>query len=450
MTKAFDPLRDRHPETGAAWPGSIWTAEITEPAPDDGPLSGDADSDLVVIGGGYAGLSAALHAARDGASVRLLEAARPGYGCSGRNGGVFRPAIGKAAITGWIDQWGKDEAQALFDDAWAGYRMALDLVEAEGIDCDMLTAGYLKIGHRAEKAESLKRERDLLANSYGYSEATYLSPDEMRAQGIGGARVHGGLLWPEMRTVQPLKLALGVLRAARAAGAVVHGASPVVALERDGDGWLAQTPSGAVRARAAILATNGYGWEGLHKALYGRLLPIRSDMIATPVLPLDQLRDAGITPGNSLIDSRRLSPYWRVRPDGRIVYGARGASSGDAATLERSAQSMLKDIATLYPDLPPLTADYVWGGWVAFSWSFAPYAFLAETKPPLFVAAGYSGSGVTYSLHCGRRAARVVLGTEDPAPGIVGRAPKAYPLPPLRRVGQAGAVALWRAMDAMG
>lgn len=449
MPKAFDPLRDRHPDAGAAWPGSLWTAEIVEPAPDDGPLDGDADADLVIIGGGYAGLSAALHAARAGASVRLLEAARPGYGCSGRNGGVFRPAIGKAAIDSWIPQWGKDEARALFDDAWAGYRMALELVEAENIDCDMETAGYLKIGHKAAKAESLKRERDMLANAFGYAEATYLSPDEMRARGIGGARVHGGLLWPEMRTVQPLKLALGVLRAARGAGAVVHGASPVVALERDGGGWLARTAAGAVRAKAAILATNGYGWEGLHKALYGKLLPIRSDMIATPALPLDQLRAAGITPGNALIDSRRLSPYWRARPDGRIVYGARGAASGDPATLKRMARSMLADIARLYPELPPLTADYVWGGWVAFSWSFAPYAFLAETDPPLFVAAGYSGSGVTYSLHTGRRAAGVVLGTEAPAPGLVGRAPKAYPLPPLRRIGQAATIALWRGLDAV-
>src|SRR5205085_2748412 len=199
------------PGSGLDYVHSYWTATAGEIPPDDGPLSGTHDVDVAVIGGGYTGLSCAYHLARDhGIRAMVLEANRPGWGCSGRNGGFARAAIGRHSYAKMLDLWGRDTARRVFGQALAAVNNVRALIDESGVRCDALEAGHLKIAHRPSRAIALEREADLLQREFEYP-AQFLSAAEVREEHIGGTQSHGALRFPDAIAVHPLKLALGIL-----------------------------------------------------------------------------------------------------------------------------------------------------------------------------------------------------------------------------------------------
>jgi glycine/D-amino acid oxidase-like deaminating enzyme len=206
-----------------------WAASAGAPPEDDGPVSGDIDADVVIIGSGFTGLTTALFLAREhGIKAVVLEANQVAWGCSSRNGGQGQNASGRLYRSQWIERWGLDVARKLDAEIRYGFQTFSDLVGE--IDCDAQPGGHLWIAHRQKKMDFLARETEVMRKHFGY-DARMLSAEELRRDWCDDHDAQGAQHESEGISVHPLKLAYGYLRLAREAGAKVHPASPVIGWE---------------------------------------------------------------------------------------------------------------------------------------------------------------------------------------------------------------------------
>ncbi|MEM7190812.1 MAG: FAD-binding oxidoreductase, partial [Pseudomonadota bacterium] len=257
-----------------------WYAETAGPFPDYPPVSGEVSVDVCIIGGGYAGLSAALHLAGRGLSVRVLEAHRVGWGASGRNGGQL--GVGpRAEITEYERLVGAEDAAKVWDIGFQANVLVRDLIARHNIDCD-LTDGYLECAWRAKEVPELHEYVDHVASHYRHPKISAVDGAEMRDL-LGTDRYHGGFRDDQAAHLHPLKYALGLARVAADAGAVIHERSQAVAVEAG----VVRTTAGAVRAKDILLACNGY-LDGLDRRAGARMLPLNNFILATE--PLGQNR----------------------------------------------------------------------------------------------------------------------------------------------------------------
>jgi gamma-glutamylputrescine oxidase len=437
MPAVFDPLIALTPGCGEPHPQSYWTATADAGPPDDGAVPAAADTDVAIIGGGYTGLSCAYHLGRVyGIRAMVLEANRAGWGCSGRNGGFARAAIGRNSYARMIELWGRDTARSVFQESLAALQNVRDLVRNGGIDCDALEAGHLKIAHRPGRARALAREAELLQREFGYP-AEFLNAAQLRSMHIDGAQSYGALRFPDALAVHPLKLAHGMLALARAHGATVYSASPVSACAKSGSTHVLTTPHGSVRARTLVIATNGYTPEHLHSCVRGTTLPVLSHIIVTRPMSAAEIRESGFRTTHVLTDTRDLLYYWRRLPDDRILFGGRGLVADTVAGRARQRDFLLAELKAKLPALRDITVEHDWWGWVCLTADFLPHVSCATEDPSVHYALGYQGSGVSYALYAGKLLAQRIAGdapAEGPHP-VRTPLPK-FPLAALRRAGQ--------------
>ena len=447
---AYDPLAARDPGTGLAHPDSYWAATAGPAPPDDGAAPAALDTEVAIIGGGYTGLSCAWHLARAGIAATVLEANRPGWGCSGRNGGFARMALGRLTAAGMIERWGREAARRAFAETRRSLDTVRELIRVGGIDCDAYEAGHLKIAHRPGRAAALRAEAELLRREFDYP-AQFLAADEVRARHIGGPQSHGALRIPDALAVHPLKLAYGVLRMARAAGACVHAASPVLAWSRQGAQHVLRTPHGTVRARRVVLATNGYTPPRLHPAVAARLLPVLSHIIVTRPMTDAEIAATNFVTGHVLTDTRHLLYYWRRLPDRRIMFGGRGRIADTPAHNARQRAFLLDELRAKLPALDSITVEHDWHGWVCITRDFLPHIHHAADDPSVHYALGYQGSGVAMSLHAGKLLARRLADARahEVLPQLDTPLPR-YPLHSLIRLAQRAVYRWYRHQDHRG
>jgi taurine dehydrogenase large subunit len=447
---SYDPLFATSPGNGLAYPPSYWAATAGTFPDDDGCAPARSETEVAIIGGGYTGLSCAYHLARHcGIRATVLEANRPGWGCSGRNGGFARMALGRYSAGQMLDMWGRAAARRAFGETMASLECVRGLIRDGGIDCDASEAGHLKIAHLPGRAPQLEAEAELLQREFEYP-AQFLSAAEVHDRHIGGTQSHGALRIPDALAVHPLKLALGVLRMARAAGAAVHGASPVTAWNKRGAEHVLATPHGEVRAKTIVIATNGYTPPGLHPAVRARLFPALSHIIVTRPLTVAETRATGFVTGHVLTDTRKLLYYWRRLPDDRIMFGGRGIVSDAPGAHERQRDFLLAELKAKLPGLEEVTVDYDWHGWICLTRDFLPHVSRAEDDESVHYALGYQGSGVSFSLYAGKLLALRAAGrsTDDPIP-LVARPLQSFPLHRFLRLAQASVYGYYRMHDRM-
>ena len=445
---SYDPLTARHPGVGLDYAPSYWTTTADEPPPDDGALNGAVDVDVAIIGAGYTGLSCAYHLARDyGIRALVLEANRPGWGCSGRNGGFARAAIGRHSFAKMRELWGAATARRVFAEALDALDNVRRLIREGAIECDALETGHLKIAHLPSRAAALAREAELLQREFEYP-AEFLSASEVRERHIGGNESHGALRFPDAVAVHPLKLALGVLRLARGSGATVHSASPVLGWSTQNHSHVLTTPAGAVRAARVVLATNGYTPEHLHACVAGTTLPVLSHIIVTrPMTPHEKAANGFVT-DHVLTDTRNLLYYWRRLPDDRILFGGRGSIVETANGQAARRNLLLAALKAKLPALADITVDSDWWGWVCLTADFLPHVCYARDDSSVHYALGYQGSGVSYALYAGKLlASRIATGSYRDSSDPVATPLPRFPLAALRRVGQRAMYRWYRHLD---
>ena len=391
-----------------------WYAATAGPAPTHLPLTGEVEADLVIVGGGATGLSAALHAAEAGLSVVLLEGGRIGWGASGRNGGQIIPGLRKGAAD-LVAAFGTERGRALFDLAVAARGLVLSLIDRHRIACDLRLTGHLLGAVKASQMRDFEVELRAL-DAMGYGAARLLSAGE--ARDAVDTPYHGALFEGGGGHFHTLDYTLGLARAAVAAGAVVHEHSPATLLTRTPRGVTVRTVSGAVHARQVVLAGDAL-LAGLCARVNGRIMPVANYVVTTAVLPKVET----LIPGDAAVsDARFVVNYFRRTPDGRLMFGGG----------ERYTRSAPDDIAGFvrpflertFPQLAGVRIDHGWGGLVSVTRSRLPD--IGRDGPVLW-AHGYSGQGAILSTLGGALLAEAVLGEQTRFDRFAGIAPAAFP-----------------------
>jgi len=369
------------------------------------PLAADTGCDVAVVGGGLAGLSAAIDLRRRGFDVVLLEARELGFGASGRNGGqvIHGLACDQETIE---QQLGLEAARQV----WAMSIEALDLLRERmvehGIACEW-RSGYLGLATSASKGRALHRWAERIERVYGYA-VRRIAPDEITGW-IASPRYHSGIHDPRSGHLHPLKYTLGLARAAAAAGVRIHEQTPVTALQ-PGPTAVLRTTRGEVRARQVLLAGNVY-LQGVAPALEPRIMPVGTYIACSEVLPVE-LADRLIPTRSAACDTNFVLDYFRTTDDQRLLYGGRVSYSTvtPAALGERMRRRMLSS----FPQLAGTRVEYAWGGFVDISMNRAPdfgrLPAAGGAAPNVYYLQGFSGHGLALTGLAGRLVAEAMAG----------------------------------------
>jgi glycine/D-amino acid oxidase-like deaminating enzyme len=386
---------------------SYWL-DTAPPAPDRSGRELDTRTDVAVVGAGLTGLSAAIHLARKGARVTVLEKETVGWGASGRNGGMCTTGLAIGFRTA-VERYGVPAAKAMY----LSYNEAIDTVEKlvteEGIDADFARTGKLKLACKPAHYERLARTHEALAELIGYE--TILVPRERMREELGSDYYHGGMADPQAAGLHVGKFVRGLAAVAERLGVRIHEKAPVTAVRRIGDGYQhdVTTPSGTIRADQVLVATSGYT-AAPFRWLRNRIVPVGSFIIATEPLPEDVV-DELMPTRRMASDSRNILYYFRITPDNRLLFGGRARfAMSNPQSDAKSGRILRRGMVSVFPQLADARIDYCWGGLVDLSRDQMVHA---GERDGLFHSVGYSGHGVQMATYMGKQMAEVLTG--DPA-----------------------------------
>lgn len=381
-----------------SYPVSYYAATVA-PHPVHPALAEGIRADVCVIGAGYTGLSAALHLAQAGVDVVLIDAHRAGWGASGRNGGQM--SGGQRVDTAVMARmFGKDQAHALWSLGEDAKALVKSLIAEHDIACDVKPG----VAHMSQKPDDLRVYADHMAQEYRYKALEYLDRAAVRdhvqtdvyAEGVldhGAAHLH------------PLKYALGLAQAARAAGVRLYENTRATGITR-ADPATVHTSGGSIRADHVILATNGYHAD-LVSEVAARAMPINNFILATEPLP-NQGRD--LMPSDiAIADAKFVVNYYRLSADGRLLFG--GGETYGYRFPDDIRAFVRRPMLETFPQLADTRIDYGWGGTLAITAKRLPH--LAQVTPNILSAAGYSGHGVAMATLSGKLMADAVQGQAD-------------------------------------
>jgi gamma-glutamylputrescine oxidase len=366
-------------------------------------LAGAVEADVCIIGGGYTGLSSAIHLRKRGYSVALLEANKVGWGASGRNGGHV--GTGQRADQADLEKWvGLSQARALWDLGLEAVDSVCSLIAEFDIDCE-LKQGNLHVAAKPGDAQALRAHVEHLESTYGYRQMRYVAPDELSGM-TSGRGFHGATLDTGCRHLHPLNYALGLAAAAQALGAQLFEGSRVLSYS-EGERVLVRTDRGQVKARYLVLACNGY-LEKLEPRTAGRIMPINNYMLATQPLP-EALARQLIRDDTSMSDTLFVINYWKLSADNRLLFG--GGESYSRRFPADIKGFVRKRLLRIYPELADTRIDYGWGGTLAITLNRMPD--FGRLSGSIFYAHGFSGHGVPTATLAGKLLAEAISGTAE-------------------------------------
>lgn len=364
------------------------------------PLDGDKRVSIAIIGGGFTGLSAALHLAEQGADVVVLEAHEPGWGASGRNGGQVNPGLKHDPDRVEAD-FGSELGRRMVELSWNAPNVVFDLVRRHQITCEASQTGTIRAAYTAGSAAEVQSSFEQGARR---GMPVELLDPAGAAAATGTQRYVRALLDRRGGHVNPLGYARGLAQAAMQAGAVIHGGSPATRVWRDGGRWNVRTPTGAVSAEKLVVATNGYTddvWPDLRRTI----VPVYSGIVASEPLPENVARD--IFPlRSSLYELGKVTVYYRLDASNRVLMGGRCQQSPVNSADEM--QFLVRYTHRLWPQLRQVKFTHGWNGQLAVTMDHYPH--IHEPADGVMVCLGYNGRGVAMSTAMGPQLARRILG----------------------------------------
>ncbi len=379
-------------------PAGSYYAATAAPIDRFAPLRGERRADVCIIGGGYTGLSAALHLAEAGMDVVLLEAHRVGFGASGRNGGQV--GSGQRQEQDWLERAvGLDDARKLWNLAEDAKALVRGLIDRHR----MPVTFHPGIAHACWTEAEVRHSHayaEKLARDYGYDQIEPLNRDAIRSL-IGSEVYKGGDLDRGAGHLHPLNFAIGLAQAAARAGAHLFERSEVHHI-RPGSKPVVSTHSGKVTCDHLILACNGY-LGGLQPQIAAKVMPINNFIVATE--PLGPRASEILSQPVAVADTKFVVNYWRLSEDNRLLFGG-GESYG--YRFPDIVKTVSKPMLEVYPQLRDVRIDHAWGGTLAITMNRMPC--FARPAANTFSASGYSGHGVAMATLAGKLMAEAVAG----------------------------------------
>ena len=384
--------------------------DTSSPGPDRSTTEGGGKVDVAVVGAGLTGLSAALHLARKGAKVAVLERDTVAFGASGRNGGMATTGL-SIGFRDAIARYGFESAGAMF----LAYNDAIDSVEKlvgeEGIDCDYARSGKMTLAAKPGHYEGLLKTHDVLAERLGYE--TQMVPKSGLRSEIAGDFYHGAMVDPKGAGLHVGKFTRGLGESAARLGAQIHEKASVEQVRRlGGTKHEVVTSRGTLRADQVLVATSGYTsrpfrWQQL------RIAPVGSFIIVTE--PLGKEVCDQLMPNRRMAsDTKNLLYYFRITPDHRLLFGGRARfAMSSPVSDEKSGRILQKAMVSVFPQLSDTRVDYCWGGLVDMSMDRMVHA---GEHDGLYYSLGYSGHGVQMATYMGKQMAEYMNGALDANP----------------------------------
>lgn len=384
----------------------LWSA--TAPAgPKLSPFHGDQKTDIAVIGGGYTGLSAALHLAKTGKESVLLEAKEVGHGGAGRNVGLVNAGL-------WlmpedvIKLVGPAYGEKLIKQLGASPKFVFDLIKSYNIECEALQNGTLHCADSKNGYKTLKqRETQWLKLD---APVRLLDQDETESW-TGSTVFRGALLDDRAGTLQPLAYARGLAQAAIKEGAQLYDQSPVIGFEKNGENWILKTPGGTLKARAVIIAVHGYA-ENAFKDSQKNMVPFNFFQFATKPLP-ENIREKILPDRRGAWDTNLILSSYRRDAAGRLIVGSVGMAEGFSRNLH--GKWVKRTISRTFPQIKDLNLEYGWQGRIAMTPDHIPRFHLPDKNVAMVTC--YNGRGIGPGTLFGKLLAQYIIsGSPDEIP----------------------------------
>jgi glycine/D-amino acid oxidase-like deaminating enzyme len=433
---------------------SYWEAARVGPTLAAAPLSADDRCDVAIIGGGYTGISAAYHLARDyGIGARVLEAGHIGWGASGRNAGFCGIGGTSLSLRQMLRKHGLEETRRFYRSQLDAVELVRRILAEESIDADARGEVELEVAPSAKAyaglVEHATQQRELLG-----LDNRVLSADEFRERYFDSPELHGAVVQRPAFSLHPLRYLLGLAAAAERHGAILHPSSEVLEWTKVGSDHVLATRGGTLRARNVLFATNGFMPEHLHKAFHGRALPMISAIVVTRPLATAELAAQGWKTTEQAITSRRILNYYRLLPDNRLLFGGRGHATGSDAGAVRTFAALSRRIGELWPHFRDVPIEYRWHGLICITMRLTPAIGRLTNDSSVLFAYGYHGNGVNTATWSGKQLAAGVAGTGDDQlrnalPAMVHGLSPRFPFARLRLRYLQARLAMFRLQDAM-
>jgi len=367
-------------------------------------------TDVVVVGGGFTGASAALQLAKGGARVTLVEAESIGWGASSRNGGQALSCL-HHTLEKSIKIHGRELAREMFQAAVQAANTVEQIVRDEKLDCDFVRCGNIEAASKPAHFEALKREQDILQEVAGFEVS--ILPKSAVSSELGTDSYFGLMVNPRSGSVQPAKFVQGMALAAERAGADIHEGTRVLAIDRvagiDGSHFIVNTDRGILSSKEIVLAANA--WIGnIAPQFRHRVLPVDSFVIATERLPED-LAQRLIQKNRVAYDTRNVLAYYRLSPDRHMVWGGEGTYKG--VNSKTNIKILRQGMTKVFPELADFKIDYFWSGTLGITFDENTHAGQIDG---MWYSMCYVGHGVTLATYLGQQLANAILGRESHNP----------------------------------
>lgn len=368
-------------------------------------LTGNQDCDVVIIGGGFTGLSTAYHLQQKDVKTIVLEKNYIGSGASGRNGGQI--------LTGFIDSMSILAKKKGLQTARQMLQMSLDSIDLieniileNKISCSFQRSGHLYAAYKPTHLEWLKEEQEVLQRDFDYH-VKVISKEEMKSE-LRSDFYHGGCIDENSALYHPYNYVLGLADTVEQHGGVIYENSEAIKMTKEQHGkTMIETSAGTITADHVVIVTNAYSGD-LHKTIARSVVPVESIMIATEQLP-EELVSSLIPKERAIFDTKHMLYYFRRTPDNRIAFGGSGRSiSHDTTRLFDYLQLGLNQV---FPQLAKYKVDYYWSGKVGFTREMLPY--IGQLEDGTHFAFGYAGHGAAMSTLMGKLLAHNILAENE-------------------------------------